>query len=400
MIKFSWRRSISRRNTLAIGISSISTFVAVSMGKSPALSYLVDKFTTDPARTIVANQTRRFRIVGKKTLRQRAKAKGRIYGAFPEADDRKFALDPQLQSSFVRECAMMTVGCYWGIIQPGVKTFDFTGSDYFAKFAAKHQLLLRGHPLVWHDVLPSWLPGTLNNSNAEQILTTHIDTIVRRYAGKMHSWDVLNEAIDIGDKRPDGIKETLWMKSLGADYIDLAFRVAAKADPQAKLVYNDYGVEYDTREDGAKREAILKLLQRLKSQGTPIYALGIQSHLSAGRHIFDPHKFRDFLKSVADLGLKIMLTELDVTDNNLPVDFDRRDRIVAGVYEDYLSVALSEKAVISVTTWGLSDRHTWLAADKPRPDKAPVRPLPLDSNLKPKLTWNAIARAFDRAPSR
>jgi endo-1,4-beta-xylanase len=95
-----------------------------------------------------------------------------------------------------------------------------------------------------------------------------------------------------------------------------------------------------------------------------------------------------------------MITELDVTDNKLPLDSNKRDNIIAGVYEDFLSTALAEKSVISVTSWGLSDRYTWLADKKPRDDRAAVRPLPFDRNLKPKLAWNAIARAFDRAPKR
>jgi endo-1,4-beta-xylanase len=348
----------------------------------------------------VGNQPRRFTIVGKKSLQQRAKAKGIIYGAFPEADDRAFAKDRQLQSHFIRECATMTMGTFWFTHRPNPTTFDFTSSDYFVKFARANKIQLRGIPLVWHEFLPDWLNGTLNSSNAQQILTNHVETIVQRYAGKMHSWDVVNEAIDVGDKRPDGLRNTPWLKFLGVDYIDLAFRVAAKADPRAKLVYNDFGVEYDEPGYDNKREAILNLLQRLKSKGTPIYALGIQSHLYGDRNSFNPAKFTEFLKNVASLGLKIMITELDVVDNKLPQDIEQRDRIIAGAYEDYLTVALAQKAVISVTTWGLSDRYTWLAGNSPRADKAALRPLPLDRNYKSKLAWNAIARAFDRAPKR
>lgn len=95
-----------------------------------------------------------------------------------------------------------------------------------------------------------------------------------------------------------------------------------------------------------------------------------------------------------------MITELDVEDQGLPVDVSARDRRIAGVYEDYLSVVLDEPAVVAVLTWGLSDRSTWLSTYAARDDKAPVRPLPFDSNLKPKLARNAIARAFDRARER
>ncbi len=399
VVKFSLNHLLSRRQFLKVGISSVTALTILFLSKLQVLSYLIYPFTTDRVR-LVGNQHRKFAIVGQKSLQQRAKAKGIIYGAFPEADNRDFASDLQLQSHFIRECATMTMGTFWFTHRPSPTAFDFTSSDYFVKFAGANKIQLRGIPLVWHEFLPDWLTATLNSGNAKQILTDHVETIVRRYAGKIHSWDVVNEAIDVGDKRSDGLRNTPWLKFLGVDYIDLAFRVAAKADPRAKLVYNDFGVEYDEPGSDAKREAILILLQRLKSKGTPIYALGIQSHLLGDRDSFNPAKFREFLKNVANLGLKIMITELDVTDNKLPQDIDRRDRIIAGAYEDYLSIALAQKAVISVTTWGLSDRYTWLARHTPRADKAGVRPLPLDRNYKPKLAWNAIARAFDRAPKR
>ena len=101
------------------------------------------------------------------------------------------------------------------------------------------------------------------------------------------------------------------------------------------------------------------------------------------------------MRNVASLGLKIMITEMDVTDQKLPKDIDTRDRIVAGIYEDYLAVVLDEPAVNAVLTWGLSDRYTWLSSYKSRKDRALVRPLPLDAQLKRKLAWNAIARAVD-----
>jgi endo-1,4-beta-xylanase len=398
-MKLFYRRLLSRKQFLSLGISSATAFTILELSRVRVLSYLIYPFGHDRSK-LVDLKSRKFTIVGKKSLKQRAAAKGIIYGAFPEADYQKFDRDRQLQSHFLRECATLTMGTFWYDTRPNLETFDFTNPDYFVKFATANKLRLRGIPLVWHEYLPEWLSATLNSGNAKQILTRHVETIVRRYAGKMHSWDVVNEALDVGDKRADGLRNTPWLKFLGEDYIDLAFRIAAKADPQAKLVYNDFGVEYDRPGDEAKREAILQLLQRLKSKGTPIYALGIQSHLSGDLDSFNPDKFSEFLKQVASLGLKIMITELDVTDNKLPMDLNQRDRIVASIYEDYLSVVLAQKAVVSVTTWGLSDRYTWLSGHSPRTDKAAVRPLPLDRNFKPKLAWNAIARAFDRAPKR
>jgi endo-1,4-beta-xylanase len=261
-------------------------------------------------------------------------------------------------------------------------------------------MLYRGHTLGWHEALPEWFEEVVNRRNAEKFLVEHITTVTKHYAGQMHSWDVVNEAIETRDKRSDGLKNTPWLKFLGPDYIELAFRVAAQADPKALLVYNDTALEYNTPRDEARRNAVLKLLERLKSRGTPIHGFGIQSHLYGHETRFNPKKLRKFLADVASLDLKILVTELDVRDQNLPKDLKIRDRIVAAAYEDYLSVVLDEKAVIAVLNWGLSDSHTWLAQYAPRSDGLAIRALPFDSNLKPKLAWNAIARAFDQASKR
>jgi endo-1,4-beta-xylanase len=279
------------------------------------------------------------------------------------------------------------------------RQFDFSAVDALVEFAASNKLLFRGHNLVWHNCLPDWYQEVVNSHNAEQILVNHVQTVVGRYAGKVHSWDVVNEAIEPKDNRSDRLRRTPWVEFLGPSYVDLAFRVAAAADPQAMLIYNDYGLEYDTPEHEAKRDAVLTLLQQLKAQGTPVHGFGMQSHLYAHITRFNPEKLRRFLADVASLGLKILVTELDVVDRDLPADITVRDRIVASAYEDYLDVVLDEPAVIAVLTWGLSDRYTWLSESQPRSDGLPVRPLPLDENMNRKLAWNAIARAFDRRPS-
>jgi endo-1,4-beta-xylanase len=146
---------------------------------------------------------------------------------------------------------------------------------------------------------------------------------------------------------------------------------------------------------------VLKLLERLKSKGTPVQALGIQAHLQGNTTRFNSTKLKAFLGNITDLGLKVLITEMDVRDTKLPEDPILRERIVAGVYEDYLSAVLENPGVIAVLTWGLSDRCTWLSEDKPqKDDKGLVRPLPLDAQMKRKLAWNAVARTFDKAARR
>ena len=343
---------------------------------------------------------RDFSVVGSKSLRDRFATKGLLYGT--AVAQHTLESDLTFAASVKQECAILVPEneLKWKALRPTSDRFDFTASDWLVNFAQSQGLLMRGHTLVWHEGMPEWFAREVDSRNAEQILRQHIATVVGRYAGKIHSWDVVNEAIDPADGRSDGLRQWPWLQFLGADYIDIAFHAAREADPQAMLVYNDHRLEYDSSEEQARRTAVLKLLERLKSKGTPIDALGIQAHLRGDETRFNAKKLQAFIRDVASLGVKIMVTEMDVTDQNLPKDIDTRDRIVAGSYEDYLTVMLEEPAVIAVLTWGLSDRYTWLSSYKSRRDRAPTRPLPLDAQLQRKLAWNAISRAIDSAPVR
>jgi endo-1,4-beta-xylanase len=343
---------------------------------------------------------RSFAVTGSTPLRQRAAARGLLFGA--AALKSSLSQDPDFARVFARECSILVPegALKWDSLRPSPTQFNFTDSDWLLDFALRNNMQMRGHTLVWHHALPKWFATTVNRNNAEQVMLNHIQTVARRYAGKFHSWDVVNEAIALQHGQPRGLRKTPWLDLIGPNYIDLAFRAAAAADPKAMLVYNDFGLDYDTPWETARRQSVLALLERLVANGTPIHALGIQAHLMREEPKFNPNQTRQFLKDVASLGLKILITELDVTDINLVSNPIERDRQVAGIYEDYLSVVLDEPAVTAVLTWGLSDRYTWIAKDKPRPDKLPVRPLPLDAQLNRKLAWNAIARSIDNCPKR
>jgi endo-1,4-beta-xylanase len=349
----------------------------------------------------ITDEKRDFAVKGEASLKERAAAKGLIYGA--ATGYQILSADSAFAQSFAKDCAMLVPenALKLGVLRPSATQFDFTEGDALAEFARTHNMLFRGHTLVWgQDFAGSeWLRTSVNSQNAERVMISHIKTVVGHYAGEIHSWDVVNEAIDPSHGRADGLAKTQWLKFLGPDYIDLAFRTAAQADPKALLVYNGDLLDHDTPDADARRAATLNLLKNLKSKGTPVQALGIQAHLWANKPI-NASKLRAFLHDIAELNLKILITELDVIDQKLPAEIDRRDRRVARVYEDYLSIVLDEPAVIAVLTWGLSDRHTWHSSFNPREDKAPVRPLPLDAQGKRKLAWNAIARAFDKAPRR
>lgn len=384
-------RLITRRRALQFGLGA-----AASAGLSAKAygSYLSSQVQTrNSLEDSIANSS--------SSLKQKAAAKGLIYGSSGRYKD--LMEDQKFAACFVQECGMLVPEweLKWSAgeqpLRPSPAVFDFTRGDRLARFAQTNQLLLRGHSLVWHLSLPDWFAQTVDSQNAEDFLTSHIRTVVGHYAGQMHSWDVVNEAIELADGQPGGLRNTPWLKLLGSNYINLAFRAAAAADPDALLVYNDYGLEYGHASDDAKRSAVLKLLEGLKTQGTPVHALGIQSHLSGDAGDFDANKLRHFLADVADLGLKVLITELDVTDQRLPSDIATRDRIVAEAYENYLLVVLDQPAVMAVITWGLSDRYTWLSEFTPRSDGASVRSLPLNANFDRKPAWYAVARAFEEA---
>jgi len=384
------RGLFTRRNLLSFGAASLVSASIAPFSKLGYRRYQVYQ---------LSRKERSFDVADDRSLAERAAAKGFLYGAATQ--HQLLAQNPAFAAAFLKECGFLVTenDLQWKEVHPLPRQFDFSAADALVEFAASNKLLFRGHNLVWHNCLPDWYQEVVNSHNAEQILVNHVQTVVGRYAGKVHSWDVVNEAIEPKDNRSDRLRRTPWVEFLGPSYVDLAFRVAAAADPQAMLIYNDYGLEYDTPEHEAKRDAVLTLLQQLKAQGTPVHGFGMQSHLYAHITRFNPEKLRRFLADVASLGLKILVTELDVVDRDLPADITVRDRIVASAYEDYLDVVLDEPAVIAVLTWGLSDRYTWLSESQPRSDGLPVRPLPLDENMNRKLAWNAIARAFDRRPS-
>lgn len=385
---------ITRRDAFHLGLG---TLVGVSVSSSKLLSQIM-------VQTQDTSLSRTFPAVTNTSLAEKAEAKGLYYGS--AVLRHHLISDSHYADHIIQTCKMIVPEweLKWSAgarpLRPTPHTFDFTSADAVALFASNHKLLLRGHTLVWHLSLPNWFSETVNSQNAEAYLNNHIQTVVGHYAGRMHSWDVVNEAIEPQDGLSEGLRKTPWLKFLGADYIKLAFQAAAEADPKALLVYNDYGLEYDTPKHDAKRAAVLKLLERLKTQGVPIHAFGMQSHLDGSETHLNLKKLSQFLADVASLGLKILVTELDVIDKNLSADITVRDYMVAAAYEDYLNVVLDEPAVIAVLTWGLSDRYTWLSEFEPRPDGLPVRPLPLDANLNRKLAWNAMARAFDNAPNR
>jgi endo-1,4-beta-xylanase len=333
------------------------------------------------------------------SLRDVASAQGVVFGAAVPKE--QLIANRYFAGIAAQQCGILVpeVELKWKALRPAPDQYDFSGADWLLNFAQAHQMLFRGHTLVWEQALPNWFGRIVTAENAEKMMMDHIATVVRRYAGRMHSWDVVNEAFQIEDGRPDGLKNTGWLRFIGADYIENAFHAAHQADPNATLVYNENWLEPEDAATDKKRKAVLALLTRLKKNNVPVHALGIQSHLFADTNACN-ESYKRFLHEISDLGLGIMITEMDVREKNVPAEIGIRDRIIASQYYKYLSFMLQFPAVKTVITWGLSDRYTWITTHDPRPDGIPVRPLPYDAEMNPKPAWDAIRDALQEARRR
>jgi endo-1,4-beta-xylanase len=334
------------------------------------------------------------------SLKDLAAGKGLLFGTAVKPRDLNQEAD--LGRLVAEQCSILVPeACLkWLALRPAPEQFDFSDADAYVAFGQAHGQKLRGHTLVWHTALPKWFKAYANPANAQELLENHIHRVVERYAGKIESWDVLNEAILPEQEQPGSLRKTPWLQMLGPNYIDMAFKAARAADPKVKLFYNDYGCEDAGGIAVTKRAAILALLKGMKERGVPIDGFGFQSHLAGKENWRSTPGLREFAGEVAALGLELYITELDVTDKNLPADIAMRDRLVAEVYRRYLDEMLAEPAVKAVLCWGISDRHTWLERFAPRKDHLPVRPLPFDDQMRPTPVFDAIAQALSSAPRR
>ena len=329
-----------------------------------------------------------------RSLRGLAGARGLLFGsatATYELKDADFAsLLPREAAILVPEYEMKR-----NVVEPMPGRYDYSSTDALMGFAQSHGMAMRGHPMVWYYANPPWLEEAVIKASNERPLTDYVTALASRYRGRMASWDVVNEAL-----APDGsgLRPSLWLNRYGPSYIDIAFHAARAADPSALLVYNDFGCEQGSND--RFRAQTLKLLDGMIARGVPVQALGLQGHLSAFGPKVDQKKLRDFLGEIHARHLSVLVTELDVDDENGPMDAAARDRAVADEAARFLDVVLDSPALSAILTWGLTDRYL----DPPDSLKLKLlgwrgRKLPYDSALNRKPLWQALARAFSSKPA-
>jgi endo-1,4-beta-xylanase len=277
-------------------------------------------------------------------------------------------------------------------IQPSENEFHFAPADAIVDFAQQHSMTVRGHTLLWYKRTPDWFWSDKDGQPASRDLVLsrlrqHIETVVGRYKGKVTSWDVVNEVID--PAQPDCLRHDQWLQVVGPDYIDWAFRYAHAADPDARLMINDYSTTLP-----AKRLCLQRVVQGLLARGVPVHGVGHQMHLS----IFEPAvaEVDETLAVFARLGLENQITEMDMSlyQRHAYLLSDSLDRLLplqGQRYEALMKVFLSHPELTSVTWWGISDAHSsrnagwdWWRSDAP---------LLFDSQQHPKPGYWGVLKA-------
>ncbi|MDF2521971.1 MAG: Endo,4-beta-xylanase [Clostridia bacterium] len=252
----------------------------------------------------------------------------------------------------------------FGEIQPVEGKYDFDKTDKMKEFVLNNNMGMRGHTFLWHNQTPTWL---FVDNNGNQVskelllerLKQHIRTLVNRYGDVIYAWDVVNEAIE--DKSGEQYRDTTWRRIIGEDYIKTVFELAKEEINGAQLYYNDYNNELPNKLDKS-----YIMLKDLIAKGTPIDGVGIQAHWNiTDNNLID--NLRNAIEKYASLGLKVQITELDVSMFNF--ENKRKDLLeptsemlylqekmynnIFGTFREYKDV------VNSVTFWGISDMYTW-----------------------------------------
>jgi len=311
------------------------------------------------------------------------------YGAAVQAD--LLASDAAYRETVIANCQLIVPEgeMKWPMIHPNRNEYRFEKADALVDFARQNSIGIRGHTLAWFGGMPAWTAAIESRTGAELELVDHIETVVSRYRGAIPSWDVVNEPLVDWPEDATSLRPSIWTKTLGPDYLTIALRATAAADPDTQLVINEFDVEFKGPRFAARRKALLQLLRSLREAGVPLHAIGLQAHLFADRAI-DRDELQAFLAEIVALKLDVLVTELDVIDFELPGRISERDAQVAGIAGQFLDAVCEVVRPKAILTWGLSDRYSWVPTYYKRADGMPNRPLPFDADFKPKPLFDVI----------
>jgi len=254
--------------------------------------------------------------------------------------------DSQYTTILDREFNMITPEneMKWDATEPSRNNFTFGGADQIVSHATSHNQRMRGHTLVWHSQLPSWVSSITDANTLRTVMTNHINGVMGHYRGKIYAWDVVNEAFADGSSQ---LRSSVFRNVLGTGFLEEAFRAARAADSSAKLCYNDYNIE---DWNAAKTQGVYNLVRDFRTRGVPIDCVGFQSHFGSGG---PPSTFQTTLSNFAALGVDVQITELDIT--NAPTT----------AYANTVNACMNVSRCTGITVWGIRDSDSWRSGDNP-----------------------------------
>jgi endo-1,4-beta-xylanase len=315
------------------------------------------------------------------SLRQLAEQRGLYVGAAVQV---KALQDQDYAGLLAREFNLVVpeIAMTFRSTQPGRDRYDFSQGDELVAFAREHGMAVRGQVLVWDHQLPDWLvQGEFSQAEWMQLLKEHIQTKVGHYRGQIVAWDVVNEAID-----DEGLlRNTIWMQNIGPEYIALAFWWAREADPEVLLFYNDHLGEGLNR----KSQAIFALVSGLLNAGVPIDGVGMQMHTWLEGPP-EPEAMAANMQRLADLGLLVQITEMDVRTQYHSISDEEKLVLQAKMYRQVIETCLAAGNCNAFITWGVTDRYSWIPGYTGSPDM----PLLFDLEGRPKPAYEAVRQAL------
>jgi endo-1,4-beta-xylanase len=265
----------------------------------------------------------------------------------------------------------------WDTTEPSRGTFSFGNADTLVSRAQAAGMKIRGHTLVWHNQLASWVNNVTSGTELLTVMRNHISGVMTHFAGKIQYWDVVNEAFEDNGTR----RQSIFQQRIGDSYIEEAFRAARAADPIAKLCYNDY----NTDGQNAKSNAVLAMVQDFKSRGVPIDCVGFQSHMIVGQV---PADYQANLQRFANLGVDVNITELDIRTTTPASSSALQTQ--ASNYSTVVRACVAIARCTSITVWGITDKYSWI----PGVFSGQGAALLFDENYNKKPAYNAVDAAL------
>jgi endo-1,4-beta-xylanase len=248
----------------------------------------------------------------------------------------------------------------------------FGNLDSIADFARACGKTVRGHALIWEQMTPDWARQAMLRDRDWSVVHAHFATLLARYHDIAPEWIVVNECIDTEQGAGD-IRRTSFQRAFGNDYVERALETARDLAPTARLFINDYALEYDNPVDEARRNALLRLVERLRQSGVPLDGVGVQAHLELAKGPLATQALQRFCKQLVGMGVEIAITELDVLEHDRRAPIAVRDARVADATRAFLDVVHAQPCIRTIATWGLFDQDSWLQERDPETRSATQR---------------------------